>query len=112
MKSKHRPPLKSVGSLVVLLSLFFGASQARAAQKPTITANPASAVKCPGEAISFSVTATGTAPLHYQWQKNSNSIAGASASTYSIASVSAADAGSYRVVVTNVAGTATSAGAT
>ena len=47
------------------------------------------------------MTATGTAPLYYQWQKNSVNIPSATSASHTIASVSASDAGSYRCRVSN-----------
>ena len=47
---------------------------------PTITAQPASQTVTAGQTATFSVTASGTAPLSYQWQKNAAAIAGATAS--------------------------------
>jgi hypothetical protein len=58
------------------------------------------------------VAAAGTAPLDYQWQFNSAAIAGATQSSYSLLSAQPADAGSYSVVLTNAAGSVTSAVAT
>ena len=65
-----------------------------------------------GSSVSFSVTATGTAPLGYQWKKGSVVITGATGSSYTISSPQVADAGSYTVSVTNSAGSVTSAAAT
>ena len=79
---------------------------------PVITTQPASVAVVPGAAATFSVAAAGSAPLSYQWQKNGVSISGATGTSYTIASVVAADAGQYRVVVTNGVGTATSSVAT
>src|SRR5207237_7828480 len=53
-----------------------------------------------GQSASFSTTASGNGPFSYQWLKDGVDISGATAPTYSIASVSAADAGAYCVVVT------------
>ncbi|MCX8512066.1 MAG: immunoglobulin domain-containing protein, partial [Chthoniobacteraceae bacterium] len=78
---------------------------------PSITGSPASLTVNGGSLASFNVTATGTAPLSYQWRKNSANIAGGTSSTYTIASVQTADAGSYSVVVSNSAGSVTSASA-
>ncbi|UOQ53834.1 PQQ-dependent sugar dehydrogenase [Hymenobacter cellulosivorans] len=83
-----------------------------ATSAPVITGQPANVSVAPGQAASFTVTATGTAPLSYQWQKNGVNIAGATAATYTIASVTAASAGQYRAVVTNAVGSVTSAAAT
>src|SRR5207248_2274335 len=66
-----------------------------------------------GQAATFSVTATGTAPLTYQWQKNGANITGASSSSYTTPVTMTSDSGStFDVVVSNTAGTATSNAAT
>jgi hypothetical protein len=78
---------------------------------PVITTQPQNVTATAGAPASFSVTATG-GPLSYQWQFNSVAIPGATGSTYSIASAQPANAGSYRVVVSNAAGSTTSAAAT
>ncbi len=79
---------------------------------PTITLDPQSLTVDAGAGASFSVGASGTAPLAYQWQKDGSDIAGATTTNYTIAAVVAGDAGRYRCRVTNTAGVATSAVAT
>ncbi len=86
-----------------------------APEPPVITAQPQSLTLDAGQSASFSVTATGTAPLAYQWQRAAGpqgafaNIAGATLATYTIAAVGAGDNGArFRAVVTNVAGTVTS----
>jgi len=79
---------------------------------PSITAHPSSATKVVGQSVTFSVTASGTGPLSYQWRKNGSTISGATSSDYTIASVVVGDAGSYDVVVSNGCGTVTSNAAT
>ena len=79
---------------------------------PTITTQPASLTVTAGQAASFSVSASGSATLTYQWRKNGTAISSATSATYTIAATSAADAASYSVVVTNSAGSATSSSAT
>jgi BspA type Leucine rich repeat region (6 copies)/Immunoglobulin domain len=76
---------------------------------PTITVQPVSIEKPLGNAASFNVTATGTAPLSYQWLKDGVAIAGANSATYTISSVQLSDAGVYSVVVSNVSGKVESA---
>ena len=71
---------------------------------PGITAQPQSRTNNAGTSASFSVTATGTPPLSYQWRWNGGAISGATASSYTRASVQTGDAGSYSVIVTNIAG--------
>lgn len=83
-----------------------------ASTAPLITNQPQSATVALGSPASFSVTATGSAPLSYQWRKNGSNITGATASTYSIANTTAASAGTYSVVVSNSAGSVTSNNAT
>ena len=82
------------------------------ATAPTITSQPVSQTVNVGDSVTFSVTATGTEPLNYQWYKGSSLISGATSSTYQINSVKNSDAGSYYVIVSNTIGSATSSVAT
>lgn len=79
---------------------------------PAIVTQPVSQTVTAGQPVTFSVTATGTAPLSYQWQRNTVAISGATGSSYTIPSTQPAHAGTYRVVVSNAAGSATSNNAT
>ena len=80
---------------------------------PTISAQPASKTVTAGQTATFSVTASGTAPLSYQWAKNGAAISGATAASYTTPATSSTDNGSQFVVtVSNSAGSATSAAAT
>jgi hypothetical protein len=84
-----------------------------AAVAPTITTQPANQTVNAGQTATFSVTATGTAPLSYQWQKSSANISGATAASYSTPATAAADNGAkFDVVVSNTAGSQTSTMAT
>ncbi len=78
---------------------------------PQITQHPLSQTVNQGTATSFTVTATGIGNT-YQWRKATAPIPGATATTYTLPSAQANDATSYDVVVTNIAGTATSNAAT
>ena len=76
---------------------------------PTIAAQPANVAVIELQTATFSVTATGTAPLTYQWQRGGKPIAGATAATLTIPSVLAADNGArFSVVVSNSAGSVAS----
>jgi Immunoglobulin I-set domain/PQQ-like domain len=84
-----------------------------AAASPTITTQPANQSVTVGQTATFSVTATGAAPLSYQWQKNSANIAGAMAASYTTPATAATDNGAkFDVVVSNTAGSQTSTMAT
>lgn len=79
---------------------------------PTIVNQPASKTVIAGDPVSFTVGASGAIPFTYQWQKNTVNIPGATAATYALASTTEADAGTYRCIVKNGFGEATSNGAT
>ena len=80
---------------------------------PVIATQPANASVDAGTTATFTVQASGDAPLAYQWQRNSADIAGATAASYTTPALAAADDGTvYRVVVSNGGGSVTSAGAT
>ena len=84
-----------------------------ASQAPTITTHPASQTVGAGSPATFTVAASGTAPLSYQWQRNGTDIAGATSSSYTIASAQTGDNGArFRARVTNSAGSVTSNEAT
>src|SRR6266478_2013892 len=80
---------------------------------PSITTQPASQTVTAGQTASFSVAAIGTAPLTYQWQKNSVAISGATSSSYTTPATTSSDNGTlFTVVVSNTAGSVTSGAAT
>lgn len=79
-----------------------------AATTPVITTAPAAVATGAGGTAVFSVTATGAGPLSFQWQKDTVAIPGATNATLTLSGVQAAQAGAYRVVVTNSLGNATS----
>jgi len=80
---------------------------------PSITVQPQNKTVNEGQTATFSVTATGTAPLSYQWQEDGEDILGATNSIYQTAILSDDDDGDiYKVVVSNAAGNVTSDNAT
>jgi pectate lyase len=79
---------------------------------PSFVTSPASIITLVGGAVSFSAAASGTAPIYYQWQKNSSPLAGATGNTLNLTNVQNADAGSYSLIASNNVGTATSSAAT
>ena len=78
---------------------------------PVITVQPVSVLACPGTKVVLSSTMTGAAPLNLQWYSNSAAIPGANASTYSVANVTAAEAGAYYLVAANACGVTVSSNA-
>ena len=80
----------------------------------TITAQPASRTNLSGTNASFSVSASGSGTLTYQWLKegasltNSTHISGSKGSALTVSNILAADAGVYSVVLTNIYGAVTS----
>jgi hypothetical protein len=84
-----------------------------AAVPPTITAQPSNQTVTDGQTATFTVSATGTAPLSYQWQKNGTNIPGATGASYTTPAATTADSGStFRCVVSNSVGSVTSNSAT
>lgn len=75
---------------------------------PTVTSQPTSQTASVGGSATFSVTATGTAPLAYAWRKNGVAISGATQATYTLSNIRTTDAATYSVVVSNTAGSVTS----
>jgi hypothetical protein len=71
---------------------------------PVIASHPASRTVPAGATVSFSVQADGAAPLAYQWRRNGENLPGATQSTLSLTNVSATDAGTYTVEVSNSQG--------
>ncbi len=85
---------------------------------PNVTTDPTSQTVNAGVNVQFSVVATGTAPLSYQWRRNGSNlsnggnISGATNATLTITDVAEANEGSYDCVVTNGCGNDTSLAAT
>ena len=90
-----------------------GATLTVTAAPPVITVQPADQTVIAGVAATFSVTATGTAPLSYQWKKGGADISGATSNTYTTPATVIGDNNAvFTVVVSNSAGNATSNSAT
>jgi len=77
----------------------------------TITVQPVSITRIVPASAAFSVTATGSGTLTYQWKKDTVNISGATSATYTIATTALTDAGSYTVAVTDSGNTVTSSAA-
>src|SRR5205823_1589193 len=79
---------------------------------PSITTQPASQTVTAGQTATFTVAATGTAPLSYQWQKDGLPIGANSPSYTTPATTTDDDGAQFTVTVSNSAGSATSDAAT
>lgn len=79
---------------------------------PTISTQPVSQSVTEGASVSFTVVASGSGTLSYQWRKGGTAISDATAATFTIAATAASDAGDYDVVVSNSAGSVASSEAT
>jgi hypothetical protein len=87
-----------------LLQVLTGAE----AMPPEVNSEPSSVRVAAGDRASFSVVASGTPQLFYQWFRNGDAIEGANASTLTLGPVLVGDAGAYTVRIRNGAGEATS----
>src|SRR5437588_4361290 len=105
--------------LVILLGIFSTGCSGLASSTtgsvttaPSVTSQPGSQSVTAGQTATFSVSATGTAPLSYQWKKNGIAVNGASSSAYTTPATSSSDNGEqFTVVVSNSAGSVTSSAA-
>ncbi len=75
---------------------------------PVIVSQPSSKTVQPDSTVVFSVTASGTAPLSYQWQKDGMDVDQANDASLTLVEVNDGSQGDYQCVVTNDFGTATS----
>ncbi len=78
---------------------------------PEITSQPTNTFALFGDDVTLSVTVASPSPVTYQWQKYEVDVAGATASSLMLTNVTLFDEGMYRVIVSNVIGSATSSGA-
>jgi len=82
-------------------------------QPPAIAVQPTNITVNAGQTAAFSVTATGSAPLFYQWSTNNVSISGATNASYTTLATTTNDTGKlFKVAVSNAYGSVTSSNAT
>jgi hypothetical protein len=79
---------------------------------PSILVQPTNRLVTPGSSATFSVAASGTGPLTYQWRFNGIALPGATNSSHIIASAQPTNAGDYSVEITDSVGSVLSATAT
>jgi hypothetical protein len=79
--------------------------------KTNVTTSPlGNLIVCNGQPATFIASASGTAPFAYRWKKNGTVISGVTSSAYTIASVTATNAGTYSVEVTGSCNVSTNTG--
>jgi alpha-tubulin suppressor-like RCC1 family protein len=81
------------------------------ASPPAITTQPVGLALTAGQTATFAVAASGSGPLAYQWRLNGTDVAGANGPVLTIADVGSGNPGTYTVIVSNSAGSATSSSA-
>ncbi len=74
----------------------------------TVSGQPQSQSLAPGGALTLSVSVTSSGAVTYQWFKDGTAIAGATSATYTVSSVTTANAGTYTVVISGPSGSVTS----
>ena len=90
-----------------------GSTPGDTAEQPAITQQPADLSVIVGQPATFSVSASGAAPLSYQWQKNGTAISGATSSSYTTPATAMSDNhAQFAVAVSNSLGNVTSRNAT
>ncbi|MCX6924701.1 MAG: hypothetical protein NT154_16030, partial [Verrucomicrobia bacterium] len=76
--------------------------------EPTVTSAPQSQMAYAGSTLAFQVSASGAAPLAYQWFLNGNALASATGAGLCLTNLQVSQSGLYSLVVTNAFGAATS----
>jgi hypothetical protein len=100
----YRSPLQTIQLAPIRFTPSGGADPI----KPTLSGSINGLNLTEGQTGSLSVSASGTAPLTYQWLKDGVAISGATTSSLTLATATPATAGRYSVVVSNAAGSVTS----
>jgi len=79
---------------------------------PEVLQSPVSQVVNQGQTAMFQITVAGTPPFAYQWRRNGTPVSGATNSDITLTNAQPSQGGDYSVVITNAAGSITSATAT
>ena len=110
--------LAQSGDYSVLITNLYGSTNSAAATldvyalPPTITAQPTNLTVAVGFNAVFAVTATGTAPLVYQWSLDGTNLLGATNAILTLINLFLGQSGDYSVLITNLYGSTNSAVAT
>jgi Concanavalin A-like lectin/glucanases superfamily/Immunoglobulin domain len=98
-------------SLTEIQGIYNAGSAGKGTQAPNIITQPQPLTVNAGDNVSFTVTASGSSPLNYQWSLNGTNISGATASSLTISNVAQTDLGVYAVMVSNTFGSTNSSNA-
>ena len=99
----------SAGNVTSIPALLTVKAAAPSATAPAITTQPVSRTVVAGQPATFSVVASGTATLTYQWKKNGTALSGATSASYTTPAATVSDnAAQFSVLVSNATGSATS----
>jgi len=118
MRNSSPLPRKRLLALCALALITFVPRAGLGQAAPAINQQPQSQTNVPGSDATFTVVATGQAPLAYQWLlngiylTNSAHLGGVTDATLTVSNVALGDAGSYQVMVSNQHGSVTSSNAT
>ena len=94
-----------------VLGVYNAGSGGKCPAKPLITTQPQNQSAPVGTNVTFTVVATGTPPLNYQWYFGANTLTNATNASLVLTNIQTTNGGNYSVVVTNVAGSASSSNA-
>ena len=113
---RHFRLMLTVGTVATLVACGGGGADPApvpSATPPSITSHPVSQTVQDGQSATFSVSATGDAPLTYQWQRGGADVPWATGTTYTLGNAQMSNDGTFWTArVTNPAGSVVSAGAT
>lgn len=107
--------LNQAGNYAVLVTNLYGSTNSTSAMltvygiPPTITTQPTNQIIQVGGTTIFSVTASGTLPLTYQWSFNGTNLLNVTNAILTLTNVQISQTGNYSVLITNLFGSTNSA---